>query len=95
MLSSRGLTNLTETQCIQTDQYSGEQRDSTNLTYLRARYLSTDLGVFSSKDSLMGSIFLPQSHNDYLYALANPLKYTDATGMVVDQMQGGQTNPRF
>jgi large repetitive protein len=61
-------------------QFAGEQRDGTNLDYLRARYYDPSLGRFLSKDPFAGSITDPYSQHSYQYAHANPVKYTDPTG---------------
>jgi RHS repeat-associated protein len=61
-------------------QFAGEQRDTTGLDYLRARYYDPTLGRFISKDAYAGSLGDPMSQHDYQYAHANPVNYTDPTG---------------
>lgn len=61
--------------------YAGECFDAnTGLYYLRARYMNPAVGLFISMDSYQGSIYEPVSLHKYLYANANPMKYTDPTG---------------
>ncbi|MBD2491385.1 Ig-like domain-containing protein [Aulosira sp. FACHB-615] len=61
-------------------QFAGEQRDSTGLDYLRARYYDSDLGRFISKDAFAGHLASPISQNAYVYANANPVNITDPSG---------------
>lgn len=61
-------------------QFAGEQRDTTGLDYLRARYYDPELGRFISKDAFPGSLTDPMSQHDYQYAHANPVNNTDPTG---------------
>ncbi|WP_375492777.1 RHS repeat-associated core domain-containing protein [uncultured Nostoc sp.] len=61
-------------------QFAGEQRDSTGLDYLRARYYNSDLGRFISKDAFAGHLASPISENPYVYANANPVNFTDPSG---------------
>ena len=61
--------------------YTGEQYNAnTGLCYLRARYMDPSTGTFISMDSYQGSLYDPVSLHKYLYANANPVKYTDPTG---------------
>lgn len=53
------------------------------LDYMHARYYDPKMGRFLSPDPLDGKQRVPQSWNRYAYALNNPLKYTDPTGMYV------------
>jgi RHS repeat-associated protein len=55
--------------------YAGEQTDATGLTYLRARYLSTLTGRFLQRDPS------GVESNSYLYAGANPVNWTDPSGL--------------
>jgi|GEM_PF-1768093 len=67
--------------------YTGLQRDDENgLDYAQARYYASKAGRFTSVDPLMASasVTAPQTFNRYTYALNNPYKYTDPTGMAVD-----------
>ena len=62
--------------------YCGEQFDeTTGLYYLRARYMDTSTGRLISQDSYAGSIDDPVSLHKYLYANANPVMYSDPSGM--------------
>ncbi len=78
-------------------QFSGERYDSTtSLVHLRARYYDPMTGRFLSKDPFGGVMRDPVSLHRYLYANANPLAYSDPTGMfsvaefnVVGAISGG------
>ena len=56
-------------------QFTGESRDSNGLTYLRARYLDSSVGRFTQRDPS------GLEANLYLYAGANPVNYTDPSGL--------------
>jgi len=61
--------------------YTGEQYNAnTGLYYLRARYMDPNTGTFISMDSYPGSLFDPVSLHKYLYANADPVKYSDPSG---------------
>ena len=61
--------------------YTGEQYNTnTGLYYLRARYMNPSTGTFISMDSYQGSIYDPVTLHKYLYANANPVRYTDPSG---------------
>ncbi|QHN03183.1 hypothetical protein FTO74_07230 [Granulicella sp. WH15] len=65
--------------------YTGKERDAeSGLDYFGARYYSSNMGRFSSPDP-SGLAYAdqsnPQSLNLYSYALNNPLKNTDPTGL--------------
>ena len=65
--------------------FTGKERDTeSGLDYFGARYYSSAMGRFSSPDP-SGLAYAdqenPQSLNLYAYALNNPLKNTDPTGM--------------
>jgi RHS repeat-associated protein len=63
--------------------FTGEMLDaSTNLLYLRARYLSTQAGRFISHDTFVGDPNQPMSYNRWLYADGNPINFTDPSGLV-------------
>ncbi len=62
----------------------------TGLYYLRARYYDPTVGRFISRDPLAGSIDVPMSRNRYVYALSNPVRYTDTLGLAPDQNTGNQ-----
>lgn len=64
--------------------FSSKERDAeTGLDYFGARYMSSAQGRFTSPDLLGGNLANPQSLNRYSYALNNPLRFTDPTGMYV------------
>ncbi|MEG5111042.1 RHS repeat-associated core domain-containing protein [Microcoleus sp. AT8-A4] len=62
--------------------FAGEQFDS-NLGdyYLRQRYYDTDTGRFTRRDTYEGSLENPITLHKYLYGNANPVTYTDPTGL--------------
>ena len=62
--------------------YAGEQLDQ-NLDqyYLRARYYNQQVGRFTQQDTWMGFNHDPMTLHKYLYANADPITYTDPTGM--------------
>ena len=61
--------------------YTGEYYDGTsNLYYLRARYMNPSTGVFISMDTNEGSIYDPDTLHKYLYANGNPVTYSDPSG---------------
>jgi RHS repeat-associated protein len=64
--------------------FTGKRRDTeSQLDYFGARYYSTSFGRFNSIDPLLNSAHPanPQSWNRYTYALNNPLKVIDPTGL--------------
>lgn len=64
--------------------FTGEIKDSyIKLLYLRSRYMSVDTGRFVTKDVWNGDYTTPMSYNAWLYAYANPVKYTDPSGYCV------------
>lgn len=61
--------------------FAGEEYDSaTGYYYLRARYYDPTTGRFLSMDPVDGSNDRPLSHNDYVYAEANPVGRFDPSG---------------
>lgn len=65
-------------------QFTGQRLDSTGLYYYNARYYDPDIGRFISPDTVVQSLYDPQSLNRDSYCLNNPLRYTDPTGDVVN-----------
>jgi len=66
-------------------QFTKYERDvETDLDYARARYFDSVPGRFTSPDPLMasGTPSIPQSWNRYTYALNNPIKLVDPTGLI-------------
>ncbi len=61
--------------------FAGEQLDA-NLEqyYLRARYYDQGIGRFTQQDTWMGNSSDPVTLHKYLYANADPVRYTDPTG---------------
>ena len=62
--------------------FAGEQFDP-NLGdyYLRQRYYDNDTGRFTRRDTYEGSLFSPITLHKYLYGNANPVAYTDPSGL--------------
>jgi len=62
--------------------FAGEQFDP-NLGdyYLRQRYYNPGVGRFTRRDIYEGSLEDPMSLHKYLYGNANPVTYTDSTGL--------------
>ena len=62
--------------------FAGEQYDE-NLEqyYLRQRYYDADIGRFTRRDTYEGSINEPITLHKYLYGNANPVIYTDPSGL--------------
>jgi RHS repeat-associated protein len=62
--------------------FTGKERDKeTGLDYFLARYFSSAQGRFSSPDIAGPALPNPQTLNKYQYALNNPLKYIDPSGL--------------
>ena len=61
--------------------FTGEQFDSSlNQYYLRARYYDQGVGRFTQMDTWQGNNFDPVTLHKYLYANADPVRYSDPTG---------------
>jgi RHS repeat-associated protein len=60
--------------------FTGEPRDGTGLTYLRARYYDPSLGRFMTRDTWHGLRAIPGSLNDYAYLMDNPVGGVDHDG---------------
>ena len=61
--------------------YNTKELDkNTNLLYYGARFYDSDIGRFTTADTVKGSLGNPQSLNRYSYVLNNPLKYVDPDG---------------
>lgn len=62
--------------------FAGEQLDpNLGFYYLRARYMSPELGRFVSSDPYAGSTYDPPSLHKYMYAHNDPINKIDPTGM--------------
>ena len=61
--------------------FTGEQWDaSAGLVYLRARYVSPEIGRFISQDPWQGNMRRPQTLNGYSYVSNNPVHLVDPSG---------------
>jgi RHS repeat-associated protein len=64
-------------------QFAGDRYgELEGLTFLRARYYDPSTGRFISKDPFEGVLRDPVSLHRYLYANANPVAFTDPTGLM-------------
>jgi RHS repeat-associated protein len=63
--------------------YTGKREDPTGLYYYGARYYDQKTGRFITKDPIPGILEIPQSLNDYVYAINNPLKHKDENGQCI------------
>jgi len=62
--------------------FAGEQFDGDlDQYYLRDRYYNPSVGRFTRVDSYEGTLYDPMSRHDYLYTHANPVNFTDPTGL--------------
>jgi RHS repeat-associated protein len=75
-----GLTTVSTGSSSQPFGYTGEPRDSTNLSYLRARYYDPSLGRFNGRDKIWGRLLSSLTLNRYAYVLENPATYRDRSG---------------
>jgi RHS repeat-associated protein len=74
--------------------FTGYEEDAeTGLDYAQARYYADGQGRFTAVDPLMASAnpANPQTFNRYSYALNNPLRYTDPTGLISESDYDGTT----
>ena len=76
-----GDTLLSAGSAATTMQFTGEQRDGTGLTYLRARYYAGGTGRFAAQDAWDADPNRPMTYNLWLYAYANPVNLTDPAGL--------------
>jgi len=61
--------------------FDGESTDTTGLQYLRARYYSSSIGRFVSRDTWGGDSKIPMSYNAWVFGYANPIFNTDPSGL--------------
>jgi RHS repeat-associated protein len=62
-----------------------EQDDELGLINMRGRMYDPRLGRFLTPDPLIQDPLLGESYNRYAYALGNPLKFVDPTGLQADR----------
>ncbi len=63
----------------------GVEQESPTLYYMRARYYDAANHRFLSKDPYTITLENPQTINRYIYALNNPLEYSDPTGLYAEK----------
>lgn len=83
-------------------QYIGQFTDSSNLSYLNARYYDGSRGQFLSQDPVFWGdpkkqdLMNPQSLNSYSYAVDNPISKSDPSGLWYQEfLTGHQSWPSF
>ncbi|MBK9443999.1 MAG: DUF1566 domain-containing protein [Comamonadaceae bacterium] len=64
--------------------------EGNGLVYIRARYYNPAQGRFISKDPKPGSDTDAQSLNRYVYAMNNPVRFVDVSGLTAKEVAGGQ-----
>jgi RHS repeat-associated protein len=73
--------------------YTGHELDEdTGQTYMGARYLDTDTGLFITGDPVIQNPFDPQYLNHYSYVRNNPYANIDPDGRVSVGFQGAQSS---
>jgi RHS repeat-associated protein len=89
-----GDTRLT-TGTIFTDKLFTGQREMAGLGiyHYGARFYSPKLGRFLSADTIVPSYTNPQNLNRFSYVTNNPLRYTDPTGHMMSDGDGGGCSP--
>ncbi len=70
--------------------FTGEWTDLTGLVNLRARYYAPLQGRFIGPDLAEGNPHSPMSYNMWNYVLANPVNYSDPSGMCLDEDLDGR-----
>lgn len=77
--------------CAFVYKFTGKERDAeSGNDYFNARYYASSMGRFLSPDPLGGHLEYPQSLNKYAYVMNNPLRYTDPTGMDLQEVCTGK-----
>ena len=76
-----GVPTVTTGSSAQPFRFTGEPRDATGLSYVRARYHDPNLGRFMSRDVWAGDPSACQTLNRYAYVLNNPLTRVDPSGL--------------
>jgi RHS repeat-associated protein len=62
--------------------YTGQALDPGTLAYFfRARYFDATVGRFLTRGTLPGMTAAPLTRNRYQYSMANPVRYTDPSGL--------------
>jgi len=70
--------------------FTGYVKDGeTGFYYAKARYYDPRIARFASEDPEEGKAMQPPSLHRYLYAYANPTRFSDRTGRNSEEIQGG------
>lgn len=75
--------------------YTGQPKDATGLSYLRARFYDPGLGRFLTRDSWGGRGAAPTTLNRYLYALGNPVTLRDPSGRSSSSKANGGSTDQY
>jgi len=71
--------------------YTGEMSDTTGMVYLRSRMYAPSIGRFLTRDTWGGDAQEPMSFNRWGYVSANPINFSDPSGMRANNQD---INPR-
>jgi len=63
----------------------GVMEEGNGLQFMRARYYDSRVGRFVGKDPLVGNVWNSQSRNQYAYALNDPVRFFDASGLLAKE----------
>ncbi len=73
--------------------FAGQAFDAVpSLYYMRARYYDPSVGRFISRDLFAGSVYIPSSHNRYLFRGDDPTTLVDKSGFAAGH---GGGNPYY
>jgi RHS repeat-associated protein len=81
-----GLEQTSPLQDSEAMKFTGHERDTPFLDYMHARSYLAAAGRFLSVDPIIApyAAQAPQAWNRYSYALNNPIRFTDPTGLIAD-----------
>ncbi len=72
--------------------YTGHVQDGSGLVYAQQRYYDPAISRFMSTDPVMPSAGDPRFFGRYHYANNNPYRYTDPTGMAIEDPDAGESD---
>ncbi|MFC1878987.1 RHS repeat-associated core domain-containing protein [Chloroflexota bacterium] len=72
------------------DSYITDGLASQGLIYLRSRYYAPYLNQWIQRDPIVPNPYIPADFNRYSYVRNNPVKYTDPSGMCIDEDLDGK-----